>query len=231
MTDTEGLGTLSGTETPAAVPTEGAPAPTADETPAAEPTLYDLPDGRKVDAETLQKEWKDNFLPDYTRKSQTLAELERSNKNINRPNEEKPKWQNPDYVPQTYAEIIEIAKAQALADIDSRETQKVEKLKAIETEIGSQISEIKKEDPKLDENALFLHANKYGFTDLKAAYTNMRDIKNVALDTEKRVLGNLKTRENPVNVGAGKVEKSEGYDPVEMGQYRSAQEYLQRIKQ
>lgn len=39
-----------------------------------ETELFELPDGRKVDALTLSKEWKENFYPEFTRRSQSLAE-------------------------------------------------------------------------------------------------------------------------------------------------------------
>src|SRR4029079_11164306 len=60
---------------PATAPV-ASPTPTDGQTPPpgkapTEGELYELPDGRKVDAQTLQKEWKTNFLPDYTKKSQT----------------------------------------------------------------------------------------------------------------------------------------------------------------
>jgi predicted NAD-dependent protein-ADP-ribosyltransferase YbiA (DUF1768 family) len=48
---------------------------TKSETP--EKELYELPDGRKVDSATLSKEWKENFYPEFTRRSQKLAEIER----------------------------------------------------------------------------------------------------------------------------------------------------------
>lgn len=51
---------------------------TKSETP--EESLFELPDGRKVDASTLSKEWKENFYPEFTRRSQKLAEIERANK-------------------------------------------------------------------------------------------------------------------------------------------------------
>lgn len=40
-----------------------------------EEETFDLPDGRKVDAKTLSSEWKDKFYPEFTRRSQELAEL------------------------------------------------------------------------------------------------------------------------------------------------------------
>ncbi|HBZ37384.1 MAG TPA: hypothetical protein DEO59_02530, partial [Balneola sp.] len=68
--------------TPEAVPEatpspEETPTPVEGETPTEvtpeEPMLYETPDGRQVTAEVLQKEWKENFLPEFTRKSQALA--------------------------------------------------------------------------------------------------------------------------------------------------------------
>jgi predicted NAD-dependent protein-ADP-ribosyltransferase YbiA (DUF1768 family) len=50
---------------------------TKSETP--EKELFELPDGRKVDSTTLSKEWKENFYPEFTRRSQKLAEIERQN--------------------------------------------------------------------------------------------------------------------------------------------------------
>lgn len=40
-----------------------------------EENLFELPDGRKVDALTLSKEWKENFYPEFTRRSQALADF------------------------------------------------------------------------------------------------------------------------------------------------------------
>lgn len=43
-----------------------------------ESKLYRLPDGREVTADQLHSEYAEKLLPDYTRKSQRLAELERA---------------------------------------------------------------------------------------------------------------------------------------------------------
>jgi len=40
--------------------------------------LFNLPDGRKVPAEELSKEWKENFYPEFTRRSQQLADFKRA---------------------------------------------------------------------------------------------------------------------------------------------------------
>jgi len=43
--------------------------------------LFSLPDGRKVPAEELSKEWKENFYPEFTRRSQQLAEFKKAEEN------------------------------------------------------------------------------------------------------------------------------------------------------
>lgn len=214
---------------PEPAPTEEPKVDPTPETPPAEPTLYELPDGRKVDAETLQREWKENFLPEFTRKSQRLAEIERSGKdNINRPDDE-PEWKKPDYVPSNYAEVIELAKREALNEIKSTYEQEQARVKAVQDAVDSEIADIKKIDPKLDENALFQHANKYGFSSLKHAYSNMQDLRKVILDTEQRTVKNLKTREtDPVATTPGGDIPGEDIDPVT--KFESASEYLDFIK-
>jgi hypothetical protein len=164
----------------------------AEETPAekvetVEPELYDLPDGRKVDSATLAREFKENFLPEFTRKSQELAALKKDKPET----EEVNPYKDPNYIPENYQEIIEVAKAKALQEIDARSKLEAEKRQALETEVGNQLAEVKKTDPTVDESLLFLHANKYGFRDLRTAYQNMKDmnalVKNVQKTTEKNI--------------------------------------------
>jgi len=56
-----------------------------------EPKLFELPDGRKVDYDTAQYIWKEHFLPEFTKKSMRLAELEKAEK------EKATKKPEPDY--------------------------------------------------------------------------------------------------------------------------------------
>jgi len=211
---------------------EETPADPTPETPEVEPVLYETPDGRKVDAATLQKEWKENFLPEFTRKSQELADLKRG-KDTTSPPDNEPEWKKPDYVPKDYAEVITLAKEAALREI--QETAKAEEIrvKTIQESVDNEITELKKIDPKLDENALFSHANKYGFRDLKTAYANMTDMRKVVVDTEKRTEKNLKTREADPIAGApgGDIPDDSGYDPKSMSQFEGAAEYLAFLKQ
>jgi hypothetical protein len=215
---------------PAADKPADAPADKPAETPAAE--LFELPDGRKVDAATLQKEWKENFYPEYTRKSQKLAAYEGVDKpNITKTDE--PEWKKPDYVPKTYGEVIELATQEAQRQITATAQAERERVANITAQVNAEVAELKKADPQLDENALFVHATKYGFQNLKAAHANMVDMRGIVARTEQTVIKNLKTREaDPVSTGAsGAPTTDEGYDPNDAGQFSSALEFFQsRLK-
>jgi len=207
------------------------PTPETPEEVKAEPTLYETPDGRKVDADTLQREWKENFLPEFTRKSQRLAEIDRE-KELSNPENDIPAWKKDDYVPANYAEVIELAKKEAIQEIHNTYQAEQARVTAVQQEVDKQLAEIKKTDPKLDESSLFVHANKYGFHDLKAAHSNMVDMKKALVDVEQRTVKNLKTREaDPIStVHGGELSESSGYDPKEMSQFDGAADYLEFIK-
>ncbi len=215
---------------------EVAPENPAPETPVAEDDgLFELPDGRRVDASTLTKEWKENFLPDYTRKSQDLARFTKGGdepKDITRPVGDEPKWKSPDYVPENYAEVIEIATQEAERRQEAKVAAEAERIATIRGSIEAEVASLKKVDPKLNEEALFTHANKYGFQDLTAAYTNMVDMRKVVVSTEQRTVKNLKNREaEEVSGGSsGATSPDDGYDPNAMSQFRSATEFLARVQ-
>lgn len=208
---------------------EGTPPPEGGTPPADQ--LFELPDGRKVDAATLQKEWKENFLPDYTRKSQKVAQFEAIN-NPPKPEEQIPDWKKPDYVPKSIAEVIEIAKTQAIEQIANNAKAESEHVAAVAKEVDGQLEEIRKNDPKVDENALFLHANKYGFRDLRQAHANLQAIGAAALDAEQRTLKNLGRRAgDPVATQPGSAPAAgDAIDMRSLGGFRSAQEFLSRLK-
>jgi len=171
-----------------------------------EPELYELPDGRKVDANTLSKEWKENFLPEFTRKSQALKSYE-SEKTINQP-EEKP-YQNPDWTPQTYAELIELAKQEVKQDLEQSKIREIEQRKALEDAVVTELTELKKQDPALNENSLFLHANEYrdkygiSFPNLTAAYKHMKDIQSLTKNVQQTTAKNIAKRSDPVSIVPG----------------------------
>lgn len=212
------------TETPevAETPATETPAVEVETETLAEPeeTLYELPDGRKVDAETLSKEWKENFYPDYTRKSQALAAKETTT--ITKPTDP---LADPAYQPQSYAELAEQIKAQTFAELEERETIRVQQAKAVEDAVSTQLADIKKVDPAMNENALFLHANKYGFRDLKQAHQNMKDMSEMVKKVQTTTAANIAKRTDAVSVIPG----ATGARP-EPSHFATAQEFLAAVK-
>lgn len=184
-----------------------------------EPTLYELPDGRKVDAETLSKEWKENFYPEYTRKSQELAQVKQTPQTA--PSEPKEEW-----VPQTYEEIIEKAKQEVFRTIEQTEKQRVEAQQKIETEVLTQLESLKKVDPNLNENALFQHAMKYKFTDLQLAHQNMKDMNMLVKSVQETTAKNIAKRQDPVSITPGA-----GVGRPDPRAFGSATDFLRSITQ
>jgi DNA repair exonuclease SbcCD ATPase subunit len=196
--------------------------------------LFETPDGRKVNATQLQKEWKENFLPDYTRKSQKIAEIEKvNNKEKEVSNVNAPKWKDPDWVPESYAEIIALAKEEAKADLQKQQQEEIEKRNQVESAINNQLTEIKKLEPNLNEDLLFQHANKYQFSDLKIAYENMKEMKLAIKKTEEKVVSNIKAREADIVSAGNKAGASQtGTNYWEISNDRgSARDYLSRVSQ
>lgn len=207
-------------------------APTTEEPAAVEPAapvLYKLPDGRQVDAAGLQREY-ENLLPEFTRKSQELAALKTTTQPITT---EQPAWKDPNFAPTSWAEAIEIAKAEALREMTAKATEAQQAEAAVRTNVETQLAEIKATDPKVDENALFEHAVKYGFNDLKAAHSNYKAMKDVALTTEQRVLKNLGTRAaDPIATTPTPpaVAPPSSQIPANNGQFRGALDFLEALK-
>ncbi len=224
----EGGNGLPSEETPSEQPKEETPAEVETAEPAEpvkEPELFELPDKRMVDAETLAKEWKENFLPEFTRKSQELAKLTTKDTETINPTPENP-LADPNYTPQTYAELAEQIEARTLAKLEAKEQAKIEAQQALENTVVSQLTEIKAVDPTLNENALFLHATKYGFRDLKLAHQNMKDMADVVKKTQNNTAANIAKRNDPVSVSPG----ATGSRP-EPGGFGTAVDYLRAIKQ
>lgn len=195
--------------------------PTEPQEPAqpAEPELYELPDGRKVDADTLSKEWKENFYPEYTRKSQELAQVKQATQPVAA--EPKEEW-----VPQTYEEIIEKAKQEVFRTIEQTEQQKVAFQQKIETEVSGQLQAIKQADPSLNENALFQHAMKYKFTDLQLAHQNMKDMNMLVKNVQETTAKNIAKRQDPVSITPGA-----GVGRPDPRSFGSATDFLRSITQ
>jgi len=203
-------------------PTE--PATPAEPSEPSEPELYELPDGRKVDAATLATEFKDNFLPEFTRKSQELAQLKTTTPQTD-PQPPKSPYADPDYIPQSYEEIIQAAKEAALNELAQRETERIKQDQAIETAVATQLSEVKKIDPNVNENQLFLHANKYGFRDLTVAYQNMKDMSAIVKTVQKQTTENIQKRQDPVSISPGAIGTTS--DP---SAFSTARDFLRSLK-
>lgn len=211
-------------------PADPTPAPSSTETPevpSVDPVppvaeLFELPDGRKVDAVTLQSEWKENFYPEFTRRSQELAELKKG------PAPEVPKspYADPEYVPQSYEELIKAAEERVFQTIAQREEEQKAQQSAVENAVVQQLTEVKKIDPTVNENQLFLHANKYGFRDLSLAYQNMKDMASVVKTVQKNTAENIAKRNDPVSVAPG---GSVGTRP-DPSAFGSAIEYMRSLK-
>ena len=193
-----------------------------EEQPIIEEQLFELPDGRKVDADTLQNEWKNNFLPDYTRKSQELATF----KTGNSPKEEETRslLADPEYVPDSYLSLAEQIKAELRADMQREEQTRIDQQKAVENLVIEQLEGVKAIDPNVDENKLFLHANKYGFRDLKVAYENMKDMSQIVRTVQKNTAQNIAKRNDPVSISPGAIGTRP--DPSMFG---SAVEYMRSL--
>lgn len=205
---------------PSSEPTPEAPAP-VEPAPAAEPNVYELPDGRKLDGAAIAQEYK-NLLTDYTKKSQALAEKERG------PLPDKPAnpFSDPNYTPQSWEEVAQQMEARFLEKIEARTAAEIAQRQALEDQVSSELTEIKKADPTLNENTLFLHATKYGFRDLKAAYSNMRDMNEMAKKVQATTAQNIAKRNDPVSVSPGAPTGARP-DPAN---FSSAIDYLRSLK-
>lgn len=215
------------------LPPETPSEPTETETPAApleteQPTepvveLFELPDGRKVTGEELYKEHTENLLPEFTRRSQELASL----KNGTLPTKDTTSpLADPDWQPESYADLINVAKLEIKADMIREQEEQAQERKALEDTVASQLATVKASDPTVNENALFLHATKYGFRDLTLAHQNMKDMAQTAKTVQKTTATNIAKRSDPVSFTPG----ATGSRP-DPSNFENARDYLRSIKQ
>lgn len=215
---------------------------TADPVVATEPELFELPDGRKVDAATLADEWKTNFMPDYTQKSQRLSEIQKQFgqqpqqqqvPNSNQPSQQpEPAWKSPNWVPQTYQEIIDAAKQEMKMDQVAQQQQQEQYKQQVNTIVDGQLAELRKVEPNLSEELLFQHAHKYGFGDLKTAYQNMKDFNMAVAKTAAQTTKNIQQRAaDPIGGRPGTADPSTGldYNQISRGNM-NAVEFLRKLQ-
>lgn len=169
-------------ETPAEVPQEA---------PVVEQELFDLPDGRKVDAETLAKEWRDNFMPEYTRKSQLVAELKKAPEAAPKPESLLDKE---DWAPSSTRELADAMKMEIWQSIQEEATREEREAKAREDFVEKEKEYLKGVDPNVNIPQVMAYAAKRSHTSLVTAYNALQDIEEAARRAEDRVQKNLKLR-------------------------------------
>lgn len=177
----------------------------------AEDNLVELPDGRKLPPKEAEAEYR-NLYSEFTRKSQKLATYEKGNSEItnNQPTE-KSEW-----IPQTWEEVLDKAKQTLREDLEREKNDEANFRKQNEEMVVGQLTELKKENPNLNESQLFNHAIKYNFTDLKVAYNNMKDMQASIQKATKLTAENLvKRNAEPISGGSqgGAVFDGDVYDP------------------
>jgi len=199
---------------------------TETESTPSEDNLVELPDGRKLPPKEAEAEYR-NLYSEFTRKSQELATFKKgtSEPTINK-HAEKEEW-----IPQTWEEVLERSKQALREDMLNEQKAEQERLTQNEQIVTSQLTELKKENPKLDENQLFNHALKYGFQDLKVAYSNMKDMQSTVKKATELVTKNLQKRSAEPISGAsqgGDTFDGDVYDPS--ARNMSAVDYLRSLK-
>lgn len=165
---------------------------------------YELPDGSRVDAQGLSKAWKENFMPEFTRKSQELSAI----KSKMVPKEE-PKapttnpLDNPEWQPGNYGELSSAIEQkvwnQILESASAEERQAAER----DAYIQREIEEVKSLDKDVDVNRVMAHAAKYGYSSLIPAHQNLKAMDDAVKLAEERILKNMQARSSaPVGAPA-----------------------------
>lgn len=219
-----GSGAENKTVTPSNDPNAGAgngggqPAADPNAGKTVQPTTYKLPDGREVDGATLAEVYK-SLLGDYTQKAQALSAYEKAGvkvepqPNINKATQQP--WEDPNWIPKNYAEIVAVSKAAVQAEREAQTRAEAEAKAQVAQQVEGELAEIKKIEPNVSEDLLFAHATKYGFTNLVQAFNNMRDLNVAIKQTQANTQKNLQNRANEVinaKGGEGGGNKTEGVD-------------------
>lgn len=203
-----------------AAPAEPAPAET---TPAPEPELFELPDGRKVDAATLSTLWRDEFMPEFTQRSQKLAEL---TKGPQPPQEKTDPLKDPNYIPPTYDELAAQIEQRILGGMQERQEKEAAARKAIEDAAVSQLNEVKAADPSVNESELFKYAMKYQFSDLRLAHASMKERDDAVKAAMTHTKQSVNDRQDPVSAKPG----AAAGGALNPDSFSSSVEYLRALK-
>lgn len=180
---------------------------------ATDDNLVELPDGRKLPPKEAEVEYR-NLYSEFTRKSQKLATYEKDPSKIN--NNEPTKDNKDEWIPQTWEEVLEKSKQALREDLEREKQAEATQRTQIENKVVSELAELKKDNPTLNETQLFNHALKYGFQDLKVAYSNMKDMQeSIKKATETTVQNIQKRNAEPISGGGqgGTILDGDVYDP------------------
>ena len=191
--------------------------------------LVELPDGRKLPPKEAEKEYR-NLYSEFTRKSQKLATYEKGN-DSNITNNNQPAKDNEEWIPQTWEEVIEKSTQKLREDLEREKQAELQQRTQVENQVISQLEDLKKENPTLNETQLFNHALKYNFSDLKIAHANMKDMQaSIRKATETTAQNIQKRNAEPISGGpqGGNIPDGDVYDPQVRNM--SMVDYLRSIK-
>lgn len=195
-------------------------------TPEVQAEKYELPDGRKVDAQSLRDEYY-KLLPEFTRRSQELAEFKKNK--VEPEIAAKAPWEDPNWQPKTWQEVFEAGKQATLRDVSpvlaevEQAKQQREVYAQAQEAVNTELAALKAQNPKLNETELFKHANK-GFNSLTAAYNDLVERKTMAKTIEQNVLKNLKLREDPIAVSSATSPQDDTPSYEETSQFRNVRD-------
>lgn len=152
----------------------------------------------------------DALLPDYTRKSQRLAEIDSKGQEKPEQPEEEPSYYDPNWVPKDYKELAQAIRTaedrgekRALAVLQGMETQRAE----AKQQVDDFVEKMKDKDSVFDEQDYFDYIARHSLTinslkDLDSAYSAYKEVRDAGGAPKK---GELKVRKDSVSApGAGK---------------------------
>jgi len=154
----------------------------------------------------------DALLPEFTRKSQRLSELEKNNIKPNETKQEDlPPFLKEDWVPEDYNELRKAIKMAgewgantALERLQAKETQ----MQEAKAQVDNFISGVKAKDKVFNEDDFYKFASKHKFpintiNDLQAVYSAYSDLHSSVKATEERLKAEKDKRDKDTVAGKG----------------------------
>jgi len=221
--ESQGDDVAASAETGEEAPVEETPEGT---TPNVDAELFELPDGRKVDAATLSQEWKENFMPEFTRRSQDLAIFRQGQQQQSPEQVQTDQLNDPDYIPPTYGELASQIEQRILQGMQSRQQAEHDARQALEDNAVAQLTEVRTTDPTVNEGRLLQHAMKYQFTDLRLAHASMRDTDAAVKAAMTHTKDNGMGRVDPVSTRPG----AAAGNALNPDAFASSVDYLRALK-